>query len=319
MQLNPPVPVRWLAGFIEAELIGDPGLEATGINEIHKVTAGDISFVDSEKYYGASLGSGATIIIINRVVDCPEGKALLVCGDPFTAYVKLVKHFRPFQPADRMISASAVIGKTSIIQPGVFIGNQVQIGEHCLIHPHVTIYDHCQIGDHVIIHSGTVIGADAFYYKKRPGRVPEYDKLESCGRVLIGNHVEIGANCTVDKGVSGDTILGLGTKLDNMVHVGHGTVVGKNCLLVAQVGIAGKVHIEDEVVIWGQSGVSKDLTIGKGAIVMGNTSVTHSLEGGKIYMGFPAEEAQTKRREVVWIKRIPELWDRVQKLRDGRT
>jgi UDP-3-O-[3-hydroxymyristoyl] glucosamine N-acyltransferase len=316
MKFNVPVPVRFVAGFIEAELRGDPTLEATGINEIHKVTPGDISFVDAEKYYGASLNSAATIIIINKAVDCPEGKALLVCADPFSAFVKLVKHFRPFEPADRMISDSAVVGMTTQVQPGVFIGNHVRIGEHCLIHSHVTIYDHCEIGDHVIIHSGTVIGADAFYYKRRPERIAQYDKLESCGRVLIHDHVEIGANCTVDKGVSGDTILGQGTKLDNMVHIGHGTVIGKNCLIVAQVGIAGKVHVEDEVILWGKVGVGKDLIIGKGAVVLGSASVIHSLEGGKTYMGYPAVEAHIKRREIVWIKRIPELWEKIKRLTD---
>lgn len=313
MRLSTPVPIQWVAGFIGAELTGNAALQATGINEIHKVTAGDITFVDFEKYYNASIQSAASIIIINKKLDCPDGKALLVVEDPFSAYVKLVKHFRPFEPASAMIADSAVIGKGTHIQPGVFIGHHAVIGENCLIHPHVTIYDHTVIGNNVIIHAGAVLGADAFYFKKRSDREVMYDKLESCGRVVIGNDVEVGANCTIDKGVSGDTIVGDGTKLDNMIHIGHGAVIGKNCLFAAQVGIGGKTIIEDNVILWGQVGISKDLTIGANAIVLAQTGVPSSLKGGKTYFGYPAEEAGNKRRELVWIKRIPEIWEKVMK------
>lgn len=314
MKLEQPVPVTWIAGFIGADLKGDRHLEATGINEIHKVVPGDVSFVDFEKYYDACLRSNASIIIINKDVACPEGKALLVTADPFDAYVKLVKHFRPFEPAREMIARSAVIGKSSVIQPNVFIGNHVSIGENCIIHPNVTLYDHTVIGNNVIIHAGTVIGADAFYFKKRAGREVMYDKLESCGRVVIEDHVEIGAGCTIDKGVSGDTIIGQGTKLDNMIHVGHGAVIGKNCLFAAQVGIGGKAIIEDNVILWGQVGVSKDLTIGANAVVLAQSGVPGSLEGGKVYFGYPAEDARYKKRELGWIKRIPEIWEKVKSL-----
>lgn len=305
------MPVQWLAEFIDAKLVGDASQEATGINEIHKVVPGDISFVDFEKYYNKCLQSAATIIIINKEVDCPPGKTLLVCADPFSAYVKLVKRFRPFEPAVKMISDTAAIGEGTHLQPGVFVGNHVQIGKNCLIHPNVTIYDHSVIGDNVIIHSGTVIGADAFYFKRRKERASQYDKLESCGRVVIHDDVEIGAGCTIDKGVSGDTIIGQGTKLDNHIHIGHGAVIGKNCLFAAQVGIGGKAIIEDEVILWGQVGVSKDLVIGKGAVVYAQSGVASSIEGGKIYFGSPVEEAREKMKELNWVKRIPEIWERI--------
>lgn len=311
MQFQQPVPVQWLADFTGAELIGNKEQNATGINEIHKVTRGDISFVDFEKYYNTCLNSAATVIIINKTVPCPEGKTLLVTADPFTAYVKIVNHFRPFEPADKMISVTAVIGAGTIIQPGVFIGNHVTIGSNCLIHPHVTIYDHSVIGDNVVIHAGAVIGADAFYFKRRKDREVQYDKLVSCGRVIIEHDVEIGACTTVDKGVSGDTIIGAGTKFDNHVHIGHGAVIGKNCLFAAGVGIGGKAIIEDEVILWGQVGVSKDLTIGKGAIVLAQSGVPSSLEGGKTYFGSPVGEAKPKMRELGWIKRIPEMWEKI--------
>lgn len=309
MKFEQPVPVQWIAEFTGAKLFGDMHQQATGINEIHKVTRGDISFVDFEKYYNACLNSAATVIIINKEVPCPEGKTLLVTDEPFNAYVKLVKHFRPFEPATKMISDTAVIGKGTHLQPGVFVGNHVTIGENCLIHPNVTIYDHTVIGNNVIIQAGCILGADAFYFKRRRDREVQYDKMESCGRVIIEDDVEIGAGTTIDKGVSGDTIIGRGTKLDNHIHIGHGAVIGKNCLFAAQVGVGGKAIIEDEVILWGQVGVSKDLTIGKGAVVHAQSGVPSSIEGGKTYFGSPVGEAKSKMRELNWIKRIPEIWD----------
>ena len=284
---------------------------ATGINEIHKVQPGDISFVDFEKYYSKCLNSAATIIIINKEVEVPAGKTVLVCDDPFSAYVSLVKHFKPFEPATKLISDSAVIGEGTIIQPGAFIGNHVRIGTNCLIHANVSIYDNSIIGNNVIIHSGTVLGADAFYFKRRKDRAVQYDKLESCGRVIIEDDVEIGALCTIDKGVSGDTIIRQGSKLDNHIQVGHGTIIGRNCLIASHVGIAGKTTLEDEVILWGQVGVNKDLTIGKGAVVYAQSGVPSSIEGGKTYFGSPVEEAREKMKELGWIRRIPILWERV--------
>jgi len=313
MNLAAPVSVKWLAEFINAKLIGNENGQATGINEIHKVRSGDISFVDFEKYYDKCLNSPATIIIINKEATPPEGKTLLVCDDPFSAYVSLVKHFRPFEPAAKHISDSASIGEGTILQPGVFVGNHVRIGKNCLIHANVSIYDYCELGDNVIIHSGTILGADAFYFKRRKDREVQYDKMESCGRVIIESDVEIGAGCTIDKGVSGDTVIGRGTKLDNQIHVGHGVVIGNNCLIAAQVGIAGKTIIEDEVILWGQVGVNKDLTIGKGAIVYAQSGVPASIEGGKVYFGSPVVEAREKMKEFGWIKRIPVLWEKVMK------
>ncbi|MFN4246431.1 MAG: UDP-3-O-(3-hydroxymyristoyl)glucosamine N-acyltransferase [Flavipsychrobacter sp.] len=311
MKFEKGVSVQWLAEFTGAKLVGNTTQLATGINEIHKVESGDISFVDFEKYYSKCLNSAATIIIINKEVECPEGKTLLVCDDPFSAYVKIVTHFRNFILSDKNIADTAIIGEGTHLQPGVVVGNQVKIGKNCLIHSNVVIYDHCVIGDNVIIHANTVIGADAFYFKRRKERAAQYDKLESCGRVIIEDNVEIGACCTIDKGVSGDTIIGMGTKFDNHIHIGHGAVIGKNCLFAAQVGVGGKAIIEDEVILWGQVGVSKDLTIGKGAIVYAQSGVAQTIEGGKIYFGSPVEDAKSKMKELNWVKRIPEIWEKL--------
>ncbi len=311
MKFEHPVSIQWLADFTGAEAVGNLEQQATGINEIHKVTPGDISFVDAEKYYNKCLHSAATIIIINKMVECPEGKTLLVIADPFTAYIKIVKHFRSFEPCTAMISDTAVVGNGTCIQPGVFIGNHVSIGENCIIHANVTINDHIIIGNNVIIHSGTVLGSDAFYFKRRKERDVQYEKMDSCGRVIVEDDVEIGACCAIDRGVSGDTIIGRGTKLDNQIHIGHGVVLGKNCLIAAQVAIAGKTILEDEVILWGQVGVNKDLTVGKGAVVYAQSGVASSIEGGKVYFGSPVGEAKAKMREMGWIRRIPEMWEKL--------
>ena len=300
-----------MASLIGAEIIGDENAVATGINEIHKVETGDLVFVDHPKYYDKCLQSDASFIIINKVVECPPGKALLVVEQPFEAYQKIVSHFRPFTPAQGMLSDTAQIGKGSYVAPGAFIGHHVRIGEDCRIGPGVVIMDHCVIGNRVVIQAGTVIGSDAFYYNTKKDREVWYRRMESCGRVVIEDDVEIGAGCTIDRGVTHDTLIGKGTKMDNMIHIGHDTVVGRNCLFAAQVGIAGACEIKDGVILWGQVGVSKTLTIGENAVLLAQSGVPSSLEGGKQYFGTPAVEAGIKRRELIWIKRIPELWQKV--------
>ncbi len=293
-----------IASLLGIEYVGAPDFQVSGMNEIHVVEQGDIVFVDHPKYYDKALNSKATVILINKKVECPAGKALLLSEDPFSDFNKLTRHFRPFASSSASISPSAQIGKSTVIQPNVFIGNHVTIGEGCLIHPNVTIYDHCLIGNNVQIHAGTVLGSDAFYYKNRP---EGFDKLLSGGRVVIEDNVEIGALCTVDKGVTGDTTIMEGSKLDNQVHVGHDTVIGKKCLIASQTGIAGCVVIEDEVTLWGQVGVTSAATIGKKAVVLAQTGVSKSLAGGKTYFGSPVEEARDKLKQLANVKRIPEI------------
>ncbi|MGB5700032.1 UDP-3-O-(3-hydroxymyristoyl)glucosamine N-acyltransferase [Muriicola sp.] len=304
MKYSTPQTLKQIANILEINFVGAEDFPVLGMNEIHVVEPGDIVFVDHPKYYDKALKSKATIILINKKVDCPEGKALLISEEPFNDFNKLTKHFRPFVSARASIASSASIGKDTIIQPNVFIGNHVTIGKGCLIHPNVTIYDHCVIGDHVQIHAGSVLGSDAFYYKNRP---EGFDKLLSGGRVVIEDRVEIGSLCTIDKGVTGDTTIKEGSKLDNQVQVGHDTVIGKKCLIASQTGIAGCVVIEDEVTLWGQVGVISAITIGKKAIVLAQSGVSKSLEGGKTYFGSPAEEARDKLKQLANVKRIPEI------------
>jgi len=303
--------LKEIAGLIQARFIGDPDFTVTGINEIHMVETGDLTFVDHPKYYEKALTSKATTIIINKDVTCPEGKALLICDKPFDAYISLVLHYRPFERAVAVISPTAEIGEGTVIQPGAFIGNHVKIGKNCLIHANVSVYDHTVIGDRVILHSGAVLGADAFYYQRRP---EGYKKMESCGRVLIEDNVEIGALTSVDKGVSGDTTIGFGTKIDNHVQVGHDTVIGRNCLIGSHTAIAGVARIEDDVIIWANCLINKDLVIGSKAVLMALTGTERSLEGGKVYFGMPAVEARKKWREVSALKNLPEFMREVSKV-----
>ena len=299
-----------IATILNVDYVGDADFPILGMNEIHVVEPGDIVFVDHPKYYDKALASAATVVLINKRVDCPEGKALLISEDPFADFNKLTQFFKPFEKATSSIAASASIGEGTLIQPNCFIGNNVRIGKNCLIHANVSIYDNAVIGDGVTIHSGAVLGADAFYYKKRD---TGFDKLLSGGRVVIKDHVDIGALCTIDKGVSGDTIIGEGSKLDNQVHVGHDTLIGKRVLVASQVGIAGCVIIEDEAVLWGQVGVASGITIKEKAVLLAQSGVSKSLEGGRSYFGTPAEDTRKKYRELAAIRQIPYILDQIKK------
>ncbi|MCX6248108.1 MAG: UDP-3-O-(3-hydroxymyristoyl)glucosamine N-acyltransferase [Bacteroidetes bacterium] len=309
MKFDSPKTLKEIAGLIHARFVGDPDFRISGINEIHMVEPGDLTFVDHPKYYDKALNSNATTILINKDVDPPAGKVLIISDHPFDDYVFLVTTFRPFERAVSAVSPSAQIGEGTVIQPGAFVGNHVKIGKNCIIHANATIYDHSVIGNNVIIHSGAVIGADAYYFQRRP---EGYKKLESCGRAVLEDNVEVGAMTTIDKGVSGDTHISFGTKFDNHVQVGHDTYIGRNCLIGAFCAIAGVTRIEDDVILWANVLVNKDLTIGKGAVILAGSGTEKSLEGGKVYWGIPAIEARRKWREVAALKNLPDFMQKQQ-------
>lgn len=305
MRFQNPQTLKQIADLINAKFIGDDTFPVLGINEIHRVEEGDIVFVDHPKYYDKALESNATIVLINKEVPCPEGKALLISDDPFRDFVIIGQHYMPFKPSNELISSDVELGEGTHISPNVFIGKGVKIGKNTYIHPNVTIGDRTIIGDHVIIHSGTVLGGDAFYYKNRE---TGFDKLKSVGDIIIENNVEIGSNCTIDRGVTASTIIGEGTKMDNQIQIGHDTIIGKKCLIASQVGIAGCCIVEDEVTFWGQAGVTSGITIGKKAVISAKSGVSKSLEGGKLYMGTPAEEGKSAYKKYVLLNRLPELF-----------
>ena len=299
-----------ISDLINSKFIGPDDFPISGINEIHVVEKGDIVFVDHPKYYDKALNSKASVILINKIVDFPEGKALLVSDDPFRDFNKITKYFNSFKSSNNQISNSSKIGASSIIQPNCFIGNNVTIGENCIIHSNVSIYDNTIIGDNVIINSGTVIGGEAFYYKKRE---TGYDQLLSAGRVIIEDDVHIGSSTTIDRGVTGDTTIGKGTNLDNLIQIGHDTFIGECCLIASQTAVAGCVVIENNVTIWGQVGISSGVTIGESAILLAKSGVSKSLKGHTTYYGVPVSEVRTAYKEMAMIKRLPELFEKIKK------
>ncbi len=311
MKLSTSIKVSSLVAQIgSGKIIGNANFLITGINEIHKVVVGDLTFVDVEKYYQKALKSAASVILINKEVEVPNDKILVVVDNPFDIYNKLVKKYRPFQPLNTTISDTAIVHPSSILEPNVILGNHVKIGKNCYIQSNVTIRDYTTIGDNVTIESGSVIGATAFYYKPTENG---YQKWHSVGQTLIEDHVSIGAGCTICKGVSGDTIIGAGTKLDCQVHIGHGVVVGKNCLMAAQVGIGGKTIVGDNVILYGQVGVAARLKIGDNVTVLAKSGVTKNLKADSNYFGYPAGEVKRMYRELASLRSLPDLIKRLYK------
>ena len=310
MDFPRPYNVTEIAEIIGAKIYGNEDVVATGLNELHLVRSGDITFVDHPKYYNKVLDSAATLVIINKEVDAPEGKAILLHENPFDAFITLSKKFRPFTSSNQMISPSAIIGEGTIIQPGAFIGNDVQIGKDCIIHANASIYNNTVIGDRVIIHSNTVLGGDGFYFQKRS---EGYVKFESGGRVVIEDDVEIGASCAIDKGVTGDTTIGKGTKMDNHCQVGHDSVIGQHCLIGSFSAIAGVTKLEDDVILWARVSIGKDLVIGKGAVLLATAGTSKSIEGGKVYMGAPAIEVKKYWRQASALSDLPDILKKLKK------
>lgn len=304
MKLDRIYTVKEIADIIGCRFIGNEKHEVSGINEIHQVENGDLVFVDHPKYYSKSLNSPATTILIDKEVECPDGKVLIISEKPFDDYNKLTRHFMPFKPQAGSVGEFTVVHPTAIIYPNVFIGHNCSIGKDVILHPGAVIGDNSVLEDGVIVGANSVIGHYAFYYKKKE---TGFDRMHSCGGVHLHKNVEIGALSTIDSGVSGMTTIGEGTKIDNQVHIGHDTVVGKDCLMAANVGIAGCVTVKDHVTLWGQVGVVSDVTIGEGATVYGQSGVGKDLAPGKSYLGSPCDEARVTFRELAALKKLPEM------------
>lgn len=300
MTFKKPQTLQSIAEIIGAKMIGEADFPVLGTNEIHMVKNGEIVFVNHPKYYDKALNSDATIILIDKEVACPEGKALLISEDPFRDFNKINTHFtRIYNFTEELHDLE--MGEGTFVHPSVVIGNEVKIGNNCHIFPNVVIGDRTVIGDNAIIQSGTVLGGDAFYYRKLNGN---FDRLISVGNVVIENNVEIGNNCTIDRGVTDSTIIGEGSVLDNLIQIGHDTIIGKKVLIASHAAIAGCCVIEDEVTVWGQVGMASGNRVGKGAVLLGKTGVNKDLEGGKTYFGQLAEEFREYLRKEVKLKNL---------------
>lgn len=300
MEFNTKQSIEAIAKLISAEIVGDCTLLVSGINEIHRVKVGEIVFVDHPKYYEKALKCDASVVLINKKIDCPANKVLLISENPFRDFNFLNAHFGELQDF-KSENQNVKIGENTFIHPSVIMGNNVTIGHNCHIAPYVILGDRTHIGNNVIIQSGSILGGDAFYFKKENNR---YIKMLSIGHIVIEDDVEIGVNCTIDRGVTDITHIKKGSKLDNQIQIGHDTIIGENCLIASQVGIAGCCNIQDEVIIWGQVGIASGKTVGKNAVLLGKTGVNKNLEGGKTYFGNLAEEFREYLKKEVKLKNL---------------
>lgn len=301
MKLTHPITAAALASQLSATLIGEGNLIITGINEIHHVEPGDLTFVDFHKYYDVALSAAASVVLIDQARPSPPGKALLVVDEPFKAYNDLVLTERPERAWRGGIDPTARVGAGTTIAPGAVVGPDATIGINCRISANAVIGEGVVLEDNVVIGAGSVIGEEAFYFKKTS---EGYTPWRSGGSVLLKTGVEIGPNCTVARGVSSVTTIGTGTKLDAQVQIGHDCRIGAHCLLAAQVGIAGNTVIGDWCVFLGQVGVAQNLSIGDHATVLAKSGVSKDLEGGKQYFGYPAQEARTAFKDLAAIRRL---------------
>lgn len=298
------------------------------IAPIDNATAHHLSFCESIKFSGALSRTGAGAVFVTKALTqhAPKTTLLFESLRPSLAFAQVANALYPganslwpsSMPPVLAMAPSARVGAGTIVAPGAFVGENAEIGESCVIGPgsvigrgvtighgtvigaHVSI-SHTLMGDRCIIHPGTRIGQDGFGFVNGPAG---HYKIPQLGRVIVQDSVEIGANCTVDRGALGDTIIGEGTKIDNLVQIGHNTRIGRHCIIVSQVGISGSCELEDFVVLGGQVGVADHLKIGKGAYVAAKGGITRSLDAGKVYGGFPARPIEQWRREVGVVARL---------------
>ena len=328
-----------LAQWVDGDIVrGGLDLSLTGMAALDAATPGDVSFLGNEKYYPQFLATQAAAVIVPRgVTTGPEGTALIAVDNPSLAFAVVVRHFaaatRKFQPgvhprafvdpsatldpekvrvqAGAVVMAGATIGDGSDIGPNSVIGDDVTIGKDCRIMANASIRERCVLGDRVILQPGAVIGSDGYGYEFSGGR---HVKLDQVGIVEIHDDVEIGANSTIDRARFGKTVIGEGTKIDNLVQIGHNVVMGKHCLIISQVGLSGSSHYGDHVTIGGQAGVAGHVTIGSNTMLAARSGVTTSLPGDIIYAGKPAQPFRDEMKLQALIRRLPKLVARVKAL-----
>jgi UDP-3-O-[3-hydroxymyristoyl] glucosamine N-acyltransferase len=305
------------------------------VEGIDRAGPGDVTFLANTKYEGAVRTTRASAIILRE--DAPTAPcAMLRARDPYLAFAHAVGIFAPAdRPAPGIhqlaavaagarighdvsvgpfvsIGEDAVIGDRTIIYPNVTIGRGTAIGSDCVIHANASIRERVTIGNRVVLQNGVVIGGDGYGFVRRGDGT--HEKIPQVATVVIEDDVELGANTTVDRPAVGETRIGAGTKIDNLVQVAHGVRIGRNVLMAAQVGIAGSCSIGDDVVFGGQVGVGGHLDIGRGVIAVGQSGVTNSVEPGKMVGGYPALDIREWRRSSVIFKRLPELKRRIEEL-----
>lgn len=336
-----PITVQALADFCEAQVKGgDAAALIYSAADITSAQTGQVTQLTSSRYAQYIENSGATACFIAENFSgatIPEHIALLICKDPEISFIKAVEILHPAKVYSDKVSSHAVfegevnlgkdvyigpfavigdrvqIGDGSAILANAYIGNQVKIGQNCRIYPYAVIYDGVELGDNVIIHSGAVIGADGFGYKFRAG---QHVKVPQVGNVVIANDVEIGANTCVDRGALGSTVIGQGSKIDNLVQVGHNNKVGKGVIMCGHTGVSGSCVIGDYAILAGSAGIADHVTIGSGAVVMARAGVANDVAPGLQVFGSPAKDKKTAYKEQIAISKLPELLKKIKLLEE---
>jgi UDP-3-O-[3-hydroxymyristoyl] glucosamine N-acyltransferase len=324
-----------LAAEIGGEVVGDGSQIIRGVAGIREAQPGEITFLANARYEAHMAETRASAVI------CARGTAscavpMLQVDNPYVAFQRAVRVFRPdhYRPAPGIhptavvapgvvlgrevaigaqcvVESGAVLGDHVVLMPCCYIGAKAMLGDGTFVYPQVTVREECVIGRGCILHSGVVIGGDGFGYAFDAGR---YHKVPQVGNVVIGDDVEIGANTTIDRATTGSTRVGEGTKIDNLVQIGHNVVIGRHCIIVAQVGIAGSTELEDFVTLGGQVGVGGHIRIGEHATVGGQSGVTKSVPGHAVWTGYPAMPHPMFKRIQAFIQRLPQLFQRTKDL-----
>ncbi|SNR61251.1 UDP-3-O-(3-hydroxymyristoyl)glucosamine N-acyltransferase [Desulfurobacterium atlanticum] len=327
--------VKEIAEILGCKVKGDGDLEIIGVNEIQNAKKGDLTFLSNPKYEKFLKTTKASAVITGKEYDLPLTQ--LICDEPYVAFAKALSLFYKENFPEDYISPETTVGKGTEIGKSVYIGDNVVVGENCrigdrvkifpgtfigdgtvigddtVIFSNVSIYRQTVIGKRVRIHSGAVIGSDGFGYAFSKKEMRIY-KVPQIGRVVIEDDVEIGANTTIDRGTIGETVIGSGTKIDNLVQIGHNVKVGKNCFIVSQVGISGSTVIGDNVTLAGQVGVAGHIKIGSNITVGAKAGVTKSIEKAGVYAGFPIKDYRVWRKTEALINRLPEIYEKIKKL-----
>jgi UDP-3-O-[3-hydroxymyristoyl] glucosamine N-acyltransferase len=336
-----PITLKELADFCDAQIVGgDLATTIYSAADIKSAQAGQVTQLTSSRYTQHIKNSTATACFIAEgfaVDDLPDSMALLVCADPEISFIKAVELLHPARVYSSQVSPQAVlennvtlgqgvyigpyavigqdaiIGDNSTLLAGAYVGKNVKIGENCKIYPYAVIYDDVVVGNNVIIHSGSIIGADGFGYKFRNNI---HVKVPQVGNVIIDDNVEIGANTCIDRGALGSTLIGEGTKIDNLVQIGHNNKVGKNVIMCGLTGVSGSCNIEDYAILAGSSGVADHVTIGQGAVVMARSGVAGDVKAGTQVFGSPAKDKKTAYKEQIALSKLPELLKKVKLLEE---
>ena len=330
-----------IALLVNGNIEGNATASVASFGKIEEATEGQLSFLANPKYEDYLYTTKASIVIINESFHLrkPVSATLIRVKDAYTAFATILSKHQEMmtqqltgiqQPVYLAKTASygqnvfigafaylgehVRVGNNTKIFPNSYIGNNVSIGENCIIHAGVKIYNDCVIGNHVIIHSGTVIGSDGFGFAPQPDG--SFKKVPQIGNVVLEDHVEIGANTTIDRATIGSTIIKAGAKLDNLIQVAHNVEVGNNTVIAAQAGISGSTKLGKGVMVGGQAGIVGHLQIGDGAKINAQSGVSKSIDPGKAVTGSPAYDYTTALRSQAIMKNLPELEKRIKELED---